>query len=256
MRPALHPYMFIIFFATLFEYNLHRLITIITKKEALKDDKHNWVNGNKGLFYFLVSVSVVGFCASIFLAKKEVLIALAPIAAITLLYTLPFIKNNQNVVRLRDVPGLKIFLIAFVWSAVTIFLPIIQSGYHYRVGHIVLIFLERFIFIFAITIPFDIRDMRADMNAGLKTIPILIGEKRSLTLAYFSISLFLLLCLIHYPRIDLYFLVPAFIISAISTLVFLQNKRTRQFALYHYAILDGTILIQGVLVCLSYYVLK
>lgn len=33
---------------------------------------------------------------------------------------------------------------------------------------------ERFFFVFAITIPFDIRDIEADKQAGLKTIPLLI----------------------------------------------------------------------------------
>ena len=35
MKPQLHPYVFIIFFATLFEYNIHRLILVLTNKDAL-----------------------------------------------------------------------------------------------------------------------------------------------------------------------------------------------------------------------------
>ena len=50
MRPQWHPYLFIIFFATLFEYNLHRLITVLTNKDALKSEKHRWVNENLKAF--------------------------------------------------------------------------------------------------------------------------------------------------------------------------------------------------------------
>ena len=71
MRPQGHPYLFIIFFATLFEYNLHRFITVITNKEALNSDKHKWVRKNLNGFYLLVLTSLVGFTASLSLLKKK-----------------------------------------------------------------------------------------------------------------------------------------------------------------------------------------
>ncbi|HXU27354.1 MAG TPA: hypothetical protein VN698_08990, partial [Bacteroidia bacterium] len=51
MHPQLHPYLFLIFFATLFEYNLHRLITILTNKKAINSDKHSWVKKYLKMFY-------------------------------------------------------------------------------------------------------------------------------------------------------------------------------------------------------------
>ncbi len=249
MKLEMHPYLFIIFFATLFEYNLHRLITVITNKEALQDKKHKWVSNNLILFYILVGASVLGFSIAILLAKKEVLITLAPIAILTLFYTLPFSRRNKAFLRLRDIPALKIFLIAFVWSAATIFLPIIQTGFNYNGGHVAMMFMERFLFVFAITIPFDIRDMNADKQAGLKTIPLLIGVKNSLTISNICVVLFLAVCIFHYPIMDMSFLLPAYILSAFTTWLFLRNKRLQDLPYYHYAILDGAILLQGLLVC-------
>ena len=253
MKPQLYPYLFIIFFATIFEYNLHRLITILFYKDALKDEKHRWVNRNLILFFILVGLCIIGFSIAIFYAKREVLITLAPIALITLFYSLPVFKRNTRLFRLREISGLKIFLIAVVWSAVTILLPIIESGKNFNNGHIFLIFIERFLFIFAITIPFDIRDMESDSKAGLKTIPLIIGETKAIYVSNILLALFLILSIVHYSALNLYFILIAIFLSGIISIVFINSKRLKKFNYYHYIILDGTLLIQGILVCLSYY---
>jgi 4-hydroxybenzoate polyprenyltransferase len=253
MRPQFHPYLFIIFFATIFEYNMHRLVTILTEKEALEDEKHNWVSRNRTLFYLLVAVSVIGFLISVALAKRVVLITLAPIALVTIFYSLPVFKNATNIFRLREIPALKIFLIAFVWSAATILLPIIQSGVIYNEWHVLLMFIERFLFVFAITIPFDIRDMRADARSGLKTIPLLIGKTRAIMVANGSLILFLILSILHYADMNLIFIIVAMIISGFTTFIFINAKRLNKFVYYYYLVLDGTMLLQGLLVLICYY---
>ncbi len=255
MEPQLHPYLFIIFFATIFEYNVHRLITIINNPAALEDPKHSWVKKNLKAFYTLVAVSVIGFLVAAFLAKKIVLLTLLPIGVITLFYSLPVFKTKKMIFRLREIPFLKIFMISFVWSASTILLPILQSGNSYDRWHIATMLLERFIFVFAITIPFDIRDMKADENAGLQTIPIIIGEKRSMMVANTYIILFLIICAFHYYNTDLAFILPALIISGVTTCAFINIKKLKTVKYYHYFILDGTMLLQGLMVYISYYLL-
>jgi hypothetical protein len=207
MKPQWHPYLFIIFFATFFEYNLHRLITVVTNKEALNSDKHNWVRENLKAFYLLIFLSVTGFIYVAFLAKKEVLIFLAPIAAITVFYSLPIFGNKQTILRLREIPYLKIFLISFVWASSTIFLPIIQSGNTFERTQVIATFMERFFFIFAITIPFDIRDIEADKQAGLKTIPLLLNETKSLVISYLSLFSFLIVAFFHYQILDYWYII-------------------------------------------------
>ena len=255
MQPQLQPYLFIIFFATIFEYNLHRLITIITNPGSLNDEKHSWVKDNKLAFYILVSISVLGFIIAAALAKKIVLITLFPLGLITLFYSLPVFKTKKIIFRLREIPCLKIFLISMVWAATTILLPIIQSGQTFNKWHIITMLIERFIFVFAITIPFDIRDMKSDESTGLQTIPLIIGEKKSMQVANIYLVLFLALCFFHYYNTHLAFTLPAFIISALTTLLFLNNKKLKTIPHYHYFVLDGTMLLQGALVCICYYLL-
>ncbi|MDP1800966.1 MAG: UbiA family prenyltransferase [Bacteroidota bacterium] len=254
MKPQLQPYLFIIFFATIFEYNLHRLITIITNPASINDPKHSWVKENIKAFYFLVALSVIGFFVAAFMAKKIVLLTLLPIGIITLFYSLPVFKTKKTIFRLREIPCLKIFLIAFVWSVTTILLPILQTGNSFDRWHIITMLIERFIFVFAITIPFDIRDMKSDENAGLQTIPLIIGEKKAILVANVYILLFLTLCSLHYFNTALAFILPAFIVSGLSTLFFINNSQIKKVLHYHYFVLDGTMLLQGVLACICYYI--
>jgi 4-hydroxybenzoate polyprenyltransferase len=252
-KPQWHPYLFIIFFATIFEYNLHRFVTILTNPDALKGEKHKWVNNNKTGFYLLVTASVVGFIIAAFFARPQVLLALAPIGALTLFYSLPVFKTKGALVRLREIPFLKIFLISFVWAATTILLPIIQTGIKYDLTETVLMLIERSLFVFAITIPFDIRDMASDQQSGLKTFPLLLGEKKAILSANIAIILFLGLCICHYTTQSSRFLLPAFIISALSTFIFINNKKVQKLYYYHYGVLDGTMMLQGLLVIVCYY---
>jgi len=248
MNPEWYPYLFLIFFATLCEYNIHRFITVLTHKDALNSEKHKWVKDNLIAFYALVFLSVAGFIVTALMAKKEVLLTLAPIAALTLLYSIPVYGNKKSIFRLREIPYLKIFIIAFTWSATTVLLPIIHTGRSFDSVHIGLMLAERFVFILAITIPFDIRDMDADRIARTKTIPLLLGEKRSLIMSYASVLLFLAISLFHYSMLNQAFIAMAMVISAISTFIFLKWDKAKRSSLYHYAILDGTILLQGLLV--------
>ena len=255
MKPQWYPYLFIIFFATLFEYNLHRFITVITNKEALNSDKHKWVRENLNGFYLLVFTSLVGFICVAFLAKKEVLITLAPIAILTLFYSIPVFGNKKSIFRLREIPYLKIFLIAFVWASLTILLPIIQSNITFNRVHMITMLVERFFFVFAITIPFDIRDIEADKQAGLKTIPILFNENTSNAIANLSLFSFFLISFFHYQLQNCWFIIGALSVSTLTTFLFLNEKKFRKLTYFYYGILDGTMLLQGLLVLVFYYLI-
>ena len=105
-----------------------------------------------------------------------------------------------------------------------------------------------FFFILAITIPFDIRDLEADGQQELKTIPMLLGEKNSLKLSYFFLSVFLLSSAFHYAPEKEWMILWAMCISGITTYVFLKMDYFKRMPFYHYGILDGTLLLQGILV--------
>ena len=231
------------------------MITLIVNRDALKEEKHAWLRTHLREFYFILGLSFLGFILSAFLSKPLVLLSLIPFAIITLFYSTPLMKRRKALFRLREIPGIKIFLISFVWSAVTILLPLVfSSGFYIKINmNLILMFVERFIFVFAITIPFDIRDMHADSLSGLKTIPLWLKERNSIQLANYCILLFACICLFHYYYLQMYFLIPAFLFAALMTLSFLNHKIWRSMSFYHYGILDGSLILQYLIVCSMHY---
>ncbi len=254
MQPQWHPYLFIIFFATMLEYNFHRLITLLTRKETLISEKHTWLRNNIKSFYILMTISVIGFFIAFLFAKKQVVITLLPIGIITIFYSLPIFKTKAKLFRLREISILKIFLISAVWALSTILLPVIQAEKHFDFANILWMLIERMLFVFAITIPFDIRDMQSDENAHLKTIPNLIGEKKAIQLAVLALLLFIILCVAHYIKTPLIYTLPALLISGITTYIFITNEKIKKLTYYYYGILDGTMFFQGLMVIASYYI--
>ncbi len=252
MKPTWHPYLFLILFATLFEYNSHKFVSVFFYKHSLKETKFHWISEHLRLFYFIVFASVAGFLIAAWFAKITVLVTLFPLGAITVLYSFPVYKKELKLFRLREVPLVKIFIISFVWSATCIVLPIVQADLKISIPVVLLLIAERTLFIFAITVPFDVRDMASDVRSGLKTLPLLIGEKNAIRVANIALILFLLICGIHYFHTMEIYLLAAFFISGVSTLVFLNNERIKQLKEYHYGVLDGTMLLQGALVILFY----
>lgn len=255
MAPQWHPYLFLILFATLFEYNSHKFVTVFFHKHSLKEAKFEWVNRNLKLFYAIVFLSVLGFIITVCFAKPIVLITFLPLGILTVLYSFPVYKKGMRLFRLRELPFAKIFIISIVWSATCIVLPLVQSGLSVDLKVLSLLILERSLFVFAITIPFDIRDIESDKNNKLITIPGTIGEKRALRLANVALFLFMIVCAIHYSFQGNTALLIAFLLSGISTLVFLNHKSIKQMRHYHYGVLDGTMLLQGVLVIAFYYLM-
>lgn len=244
IKPGWHPYLFLIFFATLLEYNAHRLLTIFFNRQALDGPKHAWVKMHLTLFYVIVLLSVLGFLIASFLAKTEVLIVLFPLGMLTLLYSLPIYKKEKRVFRLREIPLLKIFIISFVWAVTTVLLPVIQTGRQFETWKLIAIMAERFLFIFAIAIPFDIRDMAQDRQSGLRTLPILMGEKAALRMADAALLFFCATALFNNTPL----IVAAMCASALLVWFCLHNSRIGSWTYYHYGVLDGSIIFQSVLV--------
>lgn len=255
LPPQIHPYLFLVFFATLFEYNSHKLVTILVNKESLKEPKFDWIRRNLRLFYAIAFVSVAGFLVVTLFAKWTVLISLFPLGILTLFYSFPVYIKGRRLFRLREFPFVKIFIISFVWSATCIVLPIIQSNVKVDILQLMLFILERFLFVFAITIPFDIRDMESDKQNKLKTLPLLVGAKRALQSANVALVLFIVICTLHYMNTKQLHLLIAFGLSGLSTLFALNKQSIQQRHHYHYGVLDGTMLLQGVLVLLFYFLI-
>jgi len=83
--------------------------------------------------------------------------------------------------RIRDIPGSKTVLIAAAWGIVTSIFPAFSVSDSINVSAVIVFFLSACM-VFVRTAFFDTLDMQGDRIVGKATIPILLGEKRTMCL--------------------------------------------------------------------------
>jgi len=109
--------------------------------------------------------------------------------------------------------------------------------------------MERVLFVFSITLPFDIRDLKVDAHSEVKTIPAVIGLQRTKQLAAvvlfvtFLISLFLFWGNFYSENVLL-----GLIISYLSTLYFIFKSDKIKHDYFFTGVIDGTMILQFLLI--------
>ncbi len=166
---------FVIFLSTIITYNFIKYgsrakgYVIVTVKYEKIIQGFSFFAGIL-LGYFLLGLSVAHF------------VMLAFLALLCLLYILPFSYKGKN---LRSMFTLKVYLVALVWSVCTVIL-LFGDFWPLLSFDVWLTFVQRFLFVLVLILPFEIRDMPIDTHY-LRTIPIKIGVKNTKKLGYFVI---------------------------------------------------------------------
>lgn len=151
----------------------------------------------------------------------------AVLGLVTILYAVPFWGDKQN---LRSVTGIKIFIIAAVWTGVTVLLPLFDTGKSFPDG-IYLIAIQRFLFVIVLTLPFDIRDFSMD-SESLGTIPQQFGIQATRLI---GLSLLAAVIVLEYVRMaNNEEILATVIISAITAYFVLKSeaRQNRYFAAF------------------------
>jgi (E)-4-hydroxy-3-methyl-but-2-enyl pyrophosphate reductase len=105
---------------------------------------------------------------------------------------LPAWLSRGRYERIRDIPGSKTFLIAAAWGLATAVLPALTA--HRLHPTTLLVWLWTSGIVFARTAFFDLLDVQGDRLVGRETIPVVLGEKRTLDLLKLNLlGMFLLL---------------------------------------------------------------
>ncbi len=239
----------LVFLATLVLYNLS---LILSKPEKLADSPFKRTHWFFSRQRFMASLTLIATFMVVMISLSisiQAQLLLAFLGIIALGYNIPILRVQHQKISLRNIPGLKLFVIALVWSLTAVVLPIIELEHQHSLisntKSLVLLLAHRFIFITAITIPFDIRDLYQDKIYALKTIPVLLGESNS----YVICQLLLLGC-IGLIAFQFSHQEPAFwlLISStlmVSWLIFKsQHKRNEYF---YFLYLDGMLILPWLL---------
>lgn len=246
----------LVFSATYFIYNFQRLVRMNQKEidEANIGFRMRWVYKNTQPIILTIVIAAIILVVSLFYLNIKTIIALAIMGFFSVVYVVRFIPYNNKWLTLRDIPFLKIFVIAFVWALVTGLLPIISSKDLIQINLQHILFLtKQFLFVVAITIPFDIRDMKYDVEKGIKTFPLVVGVKKIIILGILLLLGFIAIASYEFlvlQNITLGLWIAEIIfILAVMFLLLLSKKQ--QPELFYSFIIEGTSLLLATTVLLG-----
>lgn len=227
------------------QYNLHYLV----KKNAHSNSSHfKWSNKNYTTHLFLTGAGMFSLIIALFNFKLHHYLLLLVFGIITLLYSLPVLPL-ANKKRLKDFGILKIIMLVLLWTLVTVWFPVDQVNI--KDTSFILIFIRRFIFLFALCLVFDIRDIEIDTIEKIKTIPIIIGVTKTYILSYILLSLFILISLIQHLQVHDPGQLNAMMLSAGATFVMIEYIKKNKSDITYLACIDGMMLLQAMLVIIG-----
>jgi hypothetical protein len=163
------------------------------------------------------------------LEVKTITIILA-FGLITFLYAIPFLPNKMiydSHKNLRNISGLKLYIIALVWAGVTVVLPLINNSIHIN-ADVVIAVIQRFVFVIVLMFPFEIRDLNYD-SLKLATIPQQIGIKNTKIIGVLLLMVFFFLELLKNETNE--YQILAILITTFICLLFLifANRNQRKY---------------------------
>jgi 4-hydroxybenzoate polyprenyltransferase len=175
--------LFLLFTSTLGIYNFSIFVGRPKKLLKTATAREIWYFKHYRLMITMAIVSILSLLPLFFLISMESKILLTFLAVISFCYSLPLFTLGEKKFGLRNIPGLKQFLITLVWTMSSVLLPVMESLHIHQttisLRDITILLAKRFLFIGALTMPFDIRDLFHDYQLGLKTIPVVYGEKKA-----------------------------------------------------------------------------
>jgi 4-hydroxybenzoate polyprenyltransferase len=228
-----------VFPATLATYNLQRLYGADKYLSPGLLPRHAWIQKNRELLWVIAASSMGILIVPALEIRLSFFLWLLPSTIVSLIYFLPIIPNGEKRIRLRDVPFLKIGLVAFVWSWTMVASPCLAYG-NPSTGWLPL-FVFEFFFCFGLTLPFDIRDREHDLRAGTKTWTTRFGITKTKLIASscFLMALFCAIFAFSPP-----FIYAVVLLTGIAALLVLYANPYRS-ELYYGGLLDGVFVMQG-----------
>ncbi|MBY0537014.1 MAG: hypothetical protein K2P88_14285 [Chitinophagaceae bacterium] len=214
--------------STLASYNLHWFLSPNAPAE-IRRSKFTHRYG-----YLHLTLTSIGALASVYFAwqLRSHWIALTPAAILTFLYTAPKIPAFRFLEKFAI--GKTIYLAA-VWTYVTAWLPLHIAEATIQKNDLIFFF-NRFFYIYAICILFDLRDREYDKSIGIKSLITYLPEKGVENLFYSALFLTLATSFL-FPCAALARLALLIPVGALIALYKTARKSNHDYL--YYGLLDG-----------------
>lgn len=232
----------VIFLLTFTAYNFLRLTTGV---KDIAPDKiiDNWIYQNRIIITLLSALSLIGAIIISLSLSVSAILALSLAGIVTVFYDL----GKFGFPNLRSNPFTKVIAVAGAWSITTVVFPIYALTLKMTFIHTLLLFMQRFFFIAALAIPYDIADIERDIG-NIKTIPSMIGNLNAKTLSYCMLVISSLIVSLNSaigfisPSVS-FVIFLTFVVSGMIVKLF--NPKND---IYLYLVIDGMLVLQSLLV--------
>lgn len=241
------PFTVFVFFSTFLLYAVHRLVSLQKLNSDNLHPRFAFILPYRFLLKIaaLLAIPVVIVC--FFYFSKLLKISLLLPILLSIGYALPVLPNGR---RLRDLGFIKNLLIASVWAWVTVILPALEWNIDIHLP-IIIMALGRFCFIFALSLPFDIRDITLDQQAQVNTFPVIIGITPTKRIAIFLNILSISFAAINW-HLGFYTFgnLTGIVISILVSSVLIWHTFPERSDFYFAGLLDGVMILQFLLIWL------
>lgn len=175
-----------IFFATLVIYNLGYFKTIMSKEKSYREQAR-WMSTNRTYWIFSIMIGLIALLY--FIAKFDFRgqLIFGVFGLITFVYILHDVNLFGKHFSIRNIPYIKVFIVALTWSVITIVPQLIDSNTSLSELKWEWLLFERFFFILSITLMFDVRDLFHDPK-DLHTFPQSIGVLKTKWMSVFFLA--------------------------------------------------------------------
>jgi 4-hydroxybenzoate polyprenyltransferase len=242
-----YPVLGLLFTSTLGIYNFCILISKPKYPERSSYHRIRWFFSHYRLMVTFTIVSLLSLIPLFFLITTGSKILLIFLAILSFGYSLPLFTVGEQKFGLRNIPGLKLFMITLVWTMSCVLLPILESqAMHLEtisMRDITILIAKRFLFIGALAIPFDIRDLFEDKQSGLKTIAVAWGEKNAYLFCQILLAGYVVLLFLFRNNgftTDFWALTLSVILT--GWLIFKSKWKKNEY--YYFFYIDGVLVIQ------------
>jgi 4-hydroxybenzoate polyprenyltransferase len=257
---------FTIFIAacTFFIYSFHR-ISFLLDYSRPKRLYRSLINQKKNPAFISSAFAFSFLLVQMFFLKADEILILLPVLVLSFLYTVPLLSvksppdNNLNSslspvkkVRIRELLFLKIPILAFVWAISTVVLPLTEQNISIFSPLTLWMLVNRFLFIFALCIPFEVRDYEFDKNSNVRTLPVVYGIKITRLVGIIIILLEIISHHIFLPGlVSNGRIITALDMSAIIALTWIIFEKRNSPSYYYKYLVDGTMLLRFIFVFLA-----
>lgn len=168
------------------------------------------------IFSFLAFVFAFYFLMQL---DRKIWAAIGVMTLLSALYAVPLLPRAKN---LRNLGGFKIYIVALVWVGFTVLLPAMGADIplHWDIW---ILFLQRFIFVVVLILPFEIRDLQWD-DTSLRTLPQMYGVKKTQRIGIVLTMIFFFLTFLR-DAIYQYEILLRLILCGIMIFVLLSSKK-------------------------------